>query len=375
MKKTMIRLISLLLCAALLLGAAAFGAAADGPFSQAAYTNVVTFSDCQNIGPVAYNNFGNVLRVMKDDGLPEPDALVVGGDYSLIMHDIALPGVLQLREQYQTVYPGSDPDDIICAQGNHDLRIAAFHPTGMYDMGTFCLYVINEDQYPWKQSSNADAQEIVKATAQDIEAALHAMQAANDLRPVLLVTHVPLHFTNRNGYGDNLYASYIFDVLNKAAETMDIIFLFGHNHSGDYDDAIGGSVNFMAPGDTVCVPTPENPGPEGYRTETLNFTYTNCGYIGYSNNHVSDTSTNVLTLGAIRFFEDHFVFLKYTKDGLFRSDSVARVHRATPAELQASADHAPLPRNNERLWALEVRLLAPLFRVFVRLFRFFTVGI
>lgn len=369
MKKTMIRLISLLLCAALLLGAAAFGAAADGPFSQAAYTNVVTFSDCQNIGPVAYNNFGNVLRVMKDDGLPEPDALVVGGDYSLIMHDIALPGVLQLREQYQTVYPGSDPDDIICAQGNHDLRIAAFHPTGMYDMGTFCLYVINEDQYPWKQSSNADAQEIVKATAQDIEAALHAMQAANDLRPVLLVTHVPLHFTNRNGYGDNLYASYIFDVLNKAAETMDIIFLFGHNHSGDYDDAIGGSVNFMAPGDAVCVPTPENPGPEGYRTETLNFTYTNCGYIGYSKNNQTETSTNVLSMGAIRFFADRFVFLKYTEDGLFRQDEVQRKNAAADADLQQAATTAALKRNNEKLWDLEKTIWEPIVRFFLKIFK------
>ena len=63
MKKVTIKVLSFIICGAILFSGM-FGAyAADGAFSQEAYTNLVTFSDCQHIGPVAYNNFGRILRV------------------------------------------------------------------------------------------------------------------------------------------------------------------------------------------------------------------------------------------------------------------------------------------------------------------------
>ena len=76
----------------------------SGAFAEKAYTNLVTFSDCQTYGPGAFNNFGKILRVMHDDGLPEPDALLVGGDYSRLLNDYASPAIIQLRDQYKSVY-------------------------------------------------------------------------------------------------------------------------------------------------------------------------------------------------------------------------------------------------------------------------------
>ena len=366
-KRVSTALIALLLSVVLVLSAfVAF--AESGAFAEKAYTNLVTFSDCQSYGPGAFNNFGKVLSVMHDDGMPEPDALLVGGDYSRLLNDYATPGLIQLRDQYTAVYENGNPDDIITAQGNHDSRIAAFYPTGMYDMGTYCFYLINEDDYPWLQFLRTQGKKTVKKTAQNIKNALDAMIANGDTRPVIFITHVPLHHTTRTFGGDNMYASYIFDVINEAAKTLDIIFLFAHNHSGDYDDYIGGSVNFMAPGDTIRIPKPDKPSKDTYNEETLNFTYTNCGYIGYTNNHNTETSTNVLSLGAIRFFSDRFVFLKYTEDGLFRQDEVKRMHPASEDEMQQAATTAALKRNNETIWNLEKTIFEPIVRFVLKIF-------
>ena len=362
------KLLSVLLAMLLVLLTVVPSFAAGDAFAEEAYTNIVTFSDCQNAGPIAYRNFGRVLTVMRDDGLPEPDALLVGGDYSLILGDHAAAGIIQLREKYLEAYPDGNPDDILTAQGNHDLPIAAFYPTGMYDMGTYCFYLINEDDYPWLQGFRPTGKAKVQKTAQNIKTALDTMIEKGDDRPVIFITHVPLHYTTRNLYRDNSYSSYLFNVINDAAKTLDIIFLFAHNHSGDYDDYIGGSVNFMAPGDTILIPLTDKHKDGAYTEETLNFTYTNCGYIGYSKNNTTDTSTSVLSMGAIRFFADRFEILKYTDEGLFRRDTVARKHTATESEMQQTPTTASLVRKNEKIWQLEQRIFQPLLRASIKVF-------
>ena len=155
------------------------------------------------------------------------------------------------------------------------------------------------------------------------------MIAAGDTRPVIVLTHVPLHHTRRDSGGDNLYSSYIFDVLNQAAKTLDIIFLFGHNHSSSYDDYIGGSVNLLAPGDEIRLPDRANKSTSTYLTQTLAFTYANCGYVGYSGNGVSDTSTNALTVGCIRLTENSIRFVRYSENGLYSIDYIARKNPGT----------------------------------------------
>lgn len=340
------------------------GFAGGDMFAEEAYANVVTFSDCQTYGPGAYNYFGKVLRVLSNDNMPEPDSLLCGGDYTRVLYDYATPGMIQLREQYTKVYPEGNPDDIICIQGNHDLKVNGFYPTGMYDMGTYHLYILNEDQFPWDQGGTSGSEAIVKKTAADIKSSLDRIIGSGDRRPVIILTHVPLHFTSRKSYGDNLYSSYIFSALNEAAQTLDIIFLFGHNHSGDYDDYIGGSVNFMAPGSSIRIPDYKNRGANGYTEETLNFTYTNCGYVGYAENHVTKTSTNELTVGVIRFFEDRFEIIKYSDKGFFRSDTVQRINAASDDEMQAETGCANLKRNNESGWETEKSIFEPLVRLF-----------
>ena len=313
-----------ILLAVLLVSAAALPAFAAAPFDDGAYAAILTGSDFQDLGTAAYERFGRFLRVMKNDGLETPDSMLVGGDYTKVLFDYAVPGMAQIKDQLTAVYPDADPDRVICIQGNHDNPASGFTKTGFYDMGVYCLYVINEDDFPWLQGYRPGIGLHVKKIAEDLESKLGGMISAGDLRPVIVMTHLPLHHTDRALYADNLYASYLFNVINAAGRTLDIVFLFGHQHSGDYDDYIGGSVNFMAPGDTIRVPKADARGENAYTNETLTFTYTNCGYIGYSDNSETDTSTAVLTLGVVRLCENRIRFVKYAETGLIRTYEVAR---------------------------------------------------
>ncbi len=372
MKQTF-KISALLLAIILVFSAGMQTFAADSAAEQAAYANIVTFSDVQTWGPGAFKEFGKVMRVIQKDGVSEPDSLLVGGDYSRFMYDYATLGIIQLREQYMNVCPGANPDDIVCIQGNHDQSVASFCPTGMYDMGTFCLYIMNEDDFPWEQGDNESKADTVKASAKKLSDALDSLTASGDTRPVIVLTHVPLHFTRRDSYGDNLYASYIFDVLNRAGEKLDIIFLFGHNYSDDYDDYIGGSVNYLARGETILIPAPEKRGENGYNEEKLNFTYTNCGYIGYSGNGKSDTSTDILTLGLIKLFSDKIEISKYSRDGVFRSDIIERINDASEDDTKVQTTSANLKYNNPSFRSFEYKFLAPLLRLYLRIFGVFSV--
>ena len=80
-----------------------------------------------------------------------------------------------------------------------------------------------------------------------------------------------------------LYAEYIFEVLNEyAKEGQNIIYLYGHNHnSWGYDDYLGGSSVYLTKGDTIYIPKLDK-HTEVPNKKTLQFTYMNAGYVGYS---------------------------------------------------------------------------------------------
>ena len=354
-------LLALLLVFSLLLTAGLSALASDAAFLADAEFTVLTGSDFQDLGTAAFDRFGRVLSSMKNDGMPTPDSMLVGGDYTKVLFDYAVPGISQIRAQLVSVYPDADPDSVVCIQGNHDNMISAFAKTGFTDMGSYNLYVINEDDFPWMQGFRPGIEAHVKGIAEDIESHMNALIEAGDLRPVIVMTHLPLHHTDRTSYADNQYASYIFNALNEAGKTLDVIFLFGHQHSGDYDDYIGGSVNFLQAGDTIRVPKPDQRGENAYTDETLTFTYLNCGYIGYSKNTVSETSTNILTLGAIQFTADSIHFVKYGEEGLYKTWDVARKNAA-----DAKAREGYPTMVNAGLWQTMNAIFEKFFAIYLR---------
>lgn len=361
MKKTL----SVILAAVMIFSLALTGFAKTETFSSDAYATIITASDFQHSGTEAYDRFGKILGIAREDGMPTADSMLVGGDYTMILFDNAVPGISRIRKTYLDAFPENDPASVVCIQGNHDNKKAEFAETGFYDMGTYCLYVINENDFPWKQSMRKD--DGVKAVAADIEKNLDKMIKAGDRRPVIVMTHVPLHHTGRNSYGDNMYASYIFNVLNEKGKALDIVFIFGHNHSSSYDDYIGGSVNYMAPGDKIRIPFPDEKGENCYSEETLNFTYTNCGYIGYSDNHKTETSTDILTLGFIQITPEKLRFIKYSEDGVYAVNEISRVNNdsAVKAPAYPALDDTCLCHTDKPV----LKLLWNVFMFFCRLFK------
>ena len=102
----------------------------------------------------------------------------------------------------------------------------------------------------------------------------------DDQRVIFIYTHVPLHWTSRtttanSWWSDNIHADILFNMINEKAEKLDIVFLYGHNHSENYADAYpdGGSVNFFAPGDTIRIPNGQVAASGNYTEETIKFTY------------------------------------------------------------------------------------------------------
>ena len=88
----------------------------------------------------------------------------------------------------------------------------------------------------------------------------------------------------------------------------------------------------------------------------------NCGYTGYSKNHDTETSTSALTLGVVRISDKSIRVVKYTENGVFRSNDIERKNPGAGKENAAGGSASKL---SERFWQAEARA----FRWFLDLFK------
>ena len=126
-----------------------------------------------------------------------------------------------------------------------------------------------------------------------------------------------------------MYSSRIFDAVNEAGNDLDIIYLFGHNHSKGWDCYMGGSSVMRKAGDTVLIPELNETSvtTDKYTEETLTFTYMNAGYTGYYMNcgpeelnngtwKEYDAADTALTGTVIKIYGDRVEISRYAADGL-----------------------------------------------------------
>ena len=177
-------------------------------------------------------------------------------------------------------------DRILFVQGNHDKMTEQITSSGLLDCGL--IYVLNtEEDFPWKQGKVPGCLAKVRRSSAAMKECFNELISKGETRPVFIAGHVPLQFTartsSRHTTGDNLYSSLVFDVVNEAAKDLDIVYLFGHDHSKGWDCYLGGSSVYKAKGDTILIPefSEEKVNTDVYTEETLNFTYLNAGYVGY----------------------------------------------------------------------------------------------
>lgn len=300
MKKNDFRRVSAgFLCIALL--TALFSAALTGCGKEEPVTTVFAASDFQPYKGSSDDPeqgrlyLQTILQKMKKDGYSIQSALLCG-DYSKTGNtwsniDPALNGTgVDAIAEILELELGLNHRNTVYVQGNHDpADTAGLDPFGANDTEHYGVFVIHEDNYQWKQgvsdqtgNENTDAAQQASAAADALKAYLRAKADEKYEKPIFVCSHVPLHYTHRTfaeSSLDNIYAKLLFDVLNEYGKQLNIIFLFGHNHSDTHDDYLGGGAIYLPVGDTVLI---GDGGEERtFSQHTLNFTYLNAGYLGY----------------------------------------------------------------------------------------------
>ncbi|MBQ6065462.1 MAG: metallophosphoesterase [Clostridia bacterium] len=342
-------------------------------FADDSVTRILACSDFQNPDG---NDAGKqvvsaVVRSIQNNGVDAVDAFFCCGDYD---HDLTMlpgptaEGVKALGEAVSPIVP--DGAQKVFVQGNHDCAsgLAGLAVSGNNDpkSGKYGLFVINEDDYSWFNASR----EVVKGTAENLKTYLNEKLESGFTAPVFVLSHLPLHYSYRSRLiGDGRWAHYIFDVLNEAGEKgLNIIFLFGHDHSNGWDDYLGGACICLEKGDSI------NIGKLGNTLKwdafDLNFTYMNAGYTGYYDNH--NGADDALTMTVFEITDTQVTVNRYDAEGLHNVASAGKRNdyknetgyepntdvKASPVviPLTAVADSSPMESALDRLAAFIMRI-------------------
>lgn len=207
-----------------------------------------------------------------------------------------------------------------CIQGNHepdtcfkanpsDAATAEkfLTDTSYYETDHYGVYCLN-----WKDYSSDASKEAVIAQAENIEKILNDKTVGE--KPIFVISHTPLHHSSRSVRDkDTQYAEYLVDTLNALGQKgLNIIFLYGHNHSSGYDFYMGGTTNFAAKGDTLYVTDPSDVSAEAI-PHAINFTYMNAGYVGQIIHDGRVDATN--TMSVFEIVGDDVTIRRYSADG------------------------------------------------------------
>ena len=269
----------------------------------------------------------NILNVIKSKGITNADGFICAGDYSYgysTNADTLKTHLDYLKNAVESIY-GLDLNEVY-VQGNHDQVTPdpnknGLSKSGAHDTNAYGVYVINEDDYMWASNashsstsySGMSAEAIVKQTAANLKTYLDAKTAEKYDKPIFVVSHLPLHYSMRTVRdGDCKYARYIFDELNTAGKNgLNIIFMYGHDHSHGWDNYLGGACVYLAKNDSIYIAKTQ--GDELTCTkEELNFTYLNAGFTGYYESWGADST---LSMTAFQIYSDKVVISRYSADG------------------------------------------------------------
>lgn len=306
--------------------------------------SIVSFSDYQLWGSDTASNNGDGLISQINDIFNtmrkvEPDYFIFGGDYGCSNStEGSNHGRSQVLKLVSDMWSHISPENnnYIQVEGNHDNSgINGFVPTGGYEYDNFIVYILNEDDMPWGMYDTSN-KTICQNTAEKITQYMNSLIERGETRPVIITSHTGLHYDVARTDGNNRYAYIVFEAINEAAKDLDIIFMFGHNHSTG-DPEIGGSIAFKTVGDTIYVSTEDcyDASGKGLMTSknlgdpnTLNFTYMTYGYIGHVGNRYSDVEAledldpaTALTISELNIYEDKVTVTVYSAGGRMSSFS------------------------------------------------------
>lgn len=226
------------------------------------------------------SNLTGILSAVSEDA--QMDTIALGGDYEV--------SVSSLENAVDAVFPNAEK---CFTTGNHDEAGSGLYETGEALVNEhFALYIIAYEDF-----KNAAAVEPLRKYLDG-----YNKNEKTEGKPLFVLSHLPLHKDRR----DNTNAYRYAQLLNEAGRSIDIVYLWGHNHTVDR------TLYFESVGETLT--------PEGGSAMTLSFTYVTAGYIkeGYG-----------LT---VRVNDKTIDFQRYTASGKYGSAmTVNRIKPAKPA--------------------------------------------
>lgn len=303
-------------------------------------TVVIAGSDFQNPhgNDAGAQTVKNILTQMKKAGHTKADGFLFCGDYdySTVNNQTRTEaGITALKNAVTSTYNNTLADDrMVFVQGNHDAAgSTGLAASGDHDAAEYGVFVINEDDYMWRNSNEAT----IKNTAASLKGYLDAKRNAEYAKPIFVVSHLPLHYCMRtNKDGDGMYANYIFNVLNEAGNAgLNIIFMFGHNHSHGWDDYLGGAAIFLTKGDKINIAQSSK---TEFKEETLAFTYLNAGYVGYYGDSYPSDVDKTLTMTTFAITDNDVTISRYSANGTHNLKSAGVYNVEYPDNSKYSTD-------------------------------------
>ena len=277
-------------------------------------STLIFLSDYQDINNFNINkdkNLKNILMKIKEDK-KNIELVSFLGDYQNwpLEEGLSNKGIEEANQITQTIFTNVNT---IFISGNHDYKdfekdSSYYTSSGLYEYKSYYLYLINyNDYFNYDYITNNLA---------------YSLENLNKNKPIIVLSHMPLHYSVRN---DNFYSHYIFDILNEYSKEYDIIYLFGHNHSLGYDNDIGGSIVYKTIDDNIKIKYSD----ENIQNKKLNFTYMNAGYVGYYNDSIEnlniDSSTNYNTeetISVFKIYNNKILINRYTENGILKKHEI-----------------------------------------------------
>ena len=221
------------------------------------------------------DNVKKLSNSIKRGGYDHYDGFLFCGDYSREYNKMDAE-IAALKNTVMTEFGKETDENMIFLKGNHDPNNSkGLTKSGANDSEHYGVFVINESDYMWYNKSEI----IIKNIAKKLDAYLKEKSENGYDKPIFIASHLSLAYSKRTYKdGDGKFAKYIFDLLNKYGEKLNIIFLYGHNHNNQYDDYLGGTTVYLTKGDEIFISKLGKPT-ETTEKHTLNFTYLNAGYV------------------------------------------------------------------------------------------------
>ncbi len=153
--------------------------------------------------------------------------------------------------------------------------------------------------------------------------------------PIFIMSHRPLH----DHRDDNAGAATWYNAISAAAESSDIVFFWGHNHTSE--GSVDTAAYYVAKDGTETFTV--------YQGDTVapNFTYMNAGYINANNQRPK----RIGVATTVRITGDSLIFQDYTTSGEYTNSSYS--HNVTVAREFASTDSGETTPTEQTFYSAE----------------------